>query len=267
MRMTRLPTGYDWKNKMFSTGTVTLAASSGAGVLGAVNKVSLKLDYKGFTLIYKLIATSTSRFSSLLSQGGKAYSNTTVRDDNLYGTAQYPFRLPAPIIVTPGTPLKLDLYDESGSTNTVKIAMDCVVAYNTREVERLARMLSNGVEGEAATEFYQLVARRSYTASSRLPLSVKADADYPFHVQSIVGWATGAYNLSISDNGDDRSAWDDQPIPNVNYVGTAQLPHDIHPRILPPQTTVKYDIEDTTGSTNVVELALTGFKQPYPKRS
>lgn len=85
-------------------------------------------------------------------------------------------------------------------------------------------------------------------------------SDAEFQVLGIKGASTGTYTIRMKDsNGRHIQS---APVQNTLFVGTAQFPTPIVPGItIPPAGRVGFDLVDTSGVANTIQLVLIGVRR------
>jgi len=102
-----------------------LAANEGPTQLFA------KIDAEADFLIRKLVATSTGEFAARIADAatGDWWSDQPQRNNNLFGTAQYPLILPKPKLIKAKGSLQIEVTDLSTSQNTLQIIAEGIKVY------------------------------------------------------------------------------------------------------------------------------------------
>ena len=97
--------------------TITLAVS-------ATNTNALSIEPRADFEWAWLIANSTGIFNTRLTDAsGRTYQNAAVNNVNQWGTAQLPFPLVSPIVLSMRTALNYELNDDSGADNTIQLVL------------------------------------------------------------------------------------------------------------------------------------------------
>ena len=109
-------------------------------------------------------------------------------------------------------------------------------------------------------ETHALTVDVSLTANQELlGQGVFIDSDGDFVLKAIVGSQTGAYSIRfrLPSGRYFPSAY----TRHVNLVGTAQFPVPVEPNaVFPAGSQVQFDIKDTSGAANSIQLVLLGSK-------
>jgi|SRR3990167_2821066 len=100
----------------------------------------------------------------------------------------------------------------------------------------------------------------SLGANSLVEKSVQIDSGSDFIVQAITGTGTSrAFNVRFRDSF--QGPWNDKRIDSRLIVGTADNPYILpSPRVLPANSQLYYDFEDTSGSANTIQVCLLGYE-------
>ena len=96
-------------------------------------------------------------------------------------------------------------------------------------------------------------------ANERISPTLRIDARADFEWLYAISSQTGIFRTRIKDSAGRN--YDNAAVNNVNQWGTAQLPFAFMvPPVIVAQTTLEFDMEDTSGAGNTVQLALAGFE-------
>lgn len=208
-----------------------------------------------YFVVTKLAAVSTGAFTSRFYNGstGRTLSDVLVNNVNVFGTAQLPNRLRTPIILPPSSNFQLQIVDSSNSGNTIQCTL---LGYRWYDLSKYPTMNKSG----ARMEWFQFSAAVVLAGNGQNNIITRIDADADFLVQKIVGNRTGAYNLQLSDSAA-ADTWQDQPVRDANYVGTAQYPYILSkPRLVTRNSTISAQVLDVSGSSNTIQLIYEGAK-------
>jgi hypothetical protein len=110
------------------------------------------------------------------------------------------------------------------------------------------------------TKPYVYVLDISRSANQQLEENIRIDSNRDFVVTKIFGTQTSTYTIQLRDSGSGRK-WSDNAINNANIVGTVNLPHIVPlPRRVKADSTIYFNVTDTSGSTNTIQIILFGYK-------
>jgi hypothetical protein len=108
--------------------------------------------------------------------------------------------------------------------------------------------------------FYVYVIDATRTANQTIEENIKISTANHFVVTHIVGNSTGIYQVQFRDSGTNKH-WQEGLMNNVNVVGSAQLPFELpHPRFVRAGATLYYNVKDTSGSGNTIQICLIGYE-------
>jgi hypothetical protein len=106
----------------WQSGQTTLAASAGAGLVGASEQFNINVNDHNFNGL-QLLAQSTGKFLCQIVVNGRAFTSAPTHSDNMFGNAQLPFNLALPMTFPRGTVVQITMYDISGAQNVVNWAI------------------------------------------------------------------------------------------------------------------------------------------------
>lgn len=90
-------------------------------------------------------------------------------------------------------------------------------------------------------------------------ISTTNDADFSWRA-AVIAFSTGAFNIRFADS--QGYYLSNGMIVSANLLGDAASPYPIFPEILiPAGGRIGIDIQDTSGSTNVIQLLMRGVKR------
>lgn len=100
-------------------------------------------------------------------------------------------------------------------------------------------------------------------AGAPLATQLNIDSRAPFEVYGITGNSTGAFDIQITDS--TSRQWQNNPVNNVNMVGTAQqlFPLPV-PAVLAASASLNITLRDLSGAGNTVQLVFCGYEL-YPE--
>jgi hypothetical protein len=97
-------------------------------------------------------------------------------------------------------------------------------------------------------------------AGGTVQQSIKVTADAAFIVHHITGASTGDYLIDLRVDASDRILMNRQ-VHSASWVGTGERPHFLaKPLLVPPNSTLSFNITDLSGAVNEVYFTLNGFK-------
>lgn len=99
-------------------------------------------------------------------------------------------------------------------------------------------------------------------ASSQVQGSLQIDPKADFLLRKILFTSTGTFTVTFTDSS--GRTWQNLPLNNANFAGTAQLPFWLTARIvLKSRTTLNWVVNDTSTGNNTIQIALVG-EDMYP---
>lgn len=186
----------------------------------------------------------TKKATDIQAIGGRSLSGIS---ENLF----LPFRWPKPYIIRAGTNLALQISDYSTSANTLRLA------YHGAKIRP-------GVAPWAykfrATMPIVYSTQKTLAANSSSTAVIDVDIDSHFLIKAITGIRTGGALVTISEGARGRD-WSNTAIHIDNVVGNGQFPNTLPvPRFIHKGSTIIFNLQDLSGSSNAVEIDLIGVK-------
>jgi hypothetical protein len=100
-------------------------------------------------------------------------------------------------------------------------------------------------------------------ASTKVSGQLQIDAKADFLVRKILSTQTGAFSVTFKDGSSGRN-WQNLPINNLNFSGTAQLPFWMTAKIvIKARATLDWEVTDLSGQNNTIQISLSG-EDLYP---
>lgn len=96
--------------------------------------------------------------------------------------------------------------------------------------------------------------------NERREFSLVIDNDSHFKIEKMMSYHTESYKTLIRDTSRNL-AWSNIAIRSENLFGTAQFPNRLRtPKMLPPATTIYFDLENLSANPNEIFITLEGYR-------
>lgn len=179
----------------------------------------------------------------------KTSANLRTIGGNFAGT---PFIWPRPYVISAGTTLTIELADNSGIPNTLRLAFHgAKIRPGTAPWERRFRGLVPFVYSTGADII---------PANAAITLRIEVDNDAHFLVQKLTGFKSGSCTVSFREGARDRD-WQNQAVHFDALIGNGQFPNVMFAnRFIYRGSVITIDAQDLSGFNNDIEINLVGVK-------
>lgn len=221
---------------------------------------NIKLAMSNDFVCTHLVSTETSTSWQLNlrdSTDNRQWFDAYINKLNTVGTAQLPFKLSKPKFIRRGSNVYHKIKDTSGSSNTIQL-----VLHGYEKIISQAYVDTDDLPVTDKRYLFSYVADISRTGSQLATDELKISNADDFIVTHIMSTQTGTFKVLIRDNGTNRQ-WFDGYINNANIAGTATYPFVLpKPKFIKAGSTVFFDLQDTSTSSNTIQFVLHGYRMP-----
>jgi len=241
-----------WKEYFIYGFNKTLSAGSGTLYESQAVRIDSDADFEWHKLCYQ--STNGNVRAKVQDDAIGRYLFKTNADLRAIAgnSIQTPFIWPRPYVISAGTTLTWELADNSGVSNTVRLAMHgAKIRPGEDPFRRHYRALVPFVYGTG---------KQTVSGNGTSSIRIEIDRDSHFLVQKITGWWQGSSLLTIKEGSRDRD-WMNTAIQVQNILGTGQYPNVMYAnRFIMRASVVVVQVQDLTGSSNDIEIDLVGVK-------
>ncbi len=245
-----------------------LSIAGGSGTVFSDNTLTIS-DKSDFSF-ERTIHTATSDLANLKIQDLKTgrflfKSQEDLRDvsgkalSGITTTGWVPYYWPNHLRADRLKQIKFSLADNSGSTNTVRIAFHGSRILPQNPYAEYGYDPSE--KRETLIQTYQSAAiTTAAPLNSKAPGIIQTDSDADFICTKLTGIATGEGLVSIQTAGDNY--WQNIPTDTNNLLGNSQFPMRlVTPRFIPKKSTIYIEFTNLTASPNTLTLTFHGYKR------
>lgn len=263
------PSGGNFYRELYYMGdNFDITASSGAGTVGAYTNRSIRIDSDADFELQKIIFQSTdpSIKIRIRSSSGEYLTPEAIDLQAMAGT-QFdsvgpgsavswftPYIFSTPYRFPRASDIILEAADYSGSTNTLRFCMwGAKIFCGTAPWDNAGKY----VKGQPV---FRSTGRTSIGANSTSVLTLNMDSDADVLLKKISAVRTGGALISIHEAARGRD-WGNTPTHIDNVAGSGQFAHKLSAgRMVPASSSMTFNVQDISGSTNVVEIVMEGVK-------
>lgn len=162
-----------------------------------------------------------------------------------------PFVLPAPMLLRAATTFTLDMADNSGQANSLRLSMHGA---------KIRPGKAPWKEPWRATPVFFYTANVTIAANETASVNIPINIDSHFIVKKITGIRTGAALVTVKDGATDRQ-WQDRAVHIDNFMGNGHFPNMLPaPRFIYKGSVLNLTIQDLSGASNTIRIVLSGEK-------
>lgn len=256
-----------YREAYYMASNISLDASSGAGTIGTFKNTPIRVDSDADFEVQKIMFQATSPDIILrirTSQGEYLMPENT--NLQTFGGTQFnsvgpgsnvnwftPYILSWPFRFAASSDIILEAADYSGSANTLRMCMWGAKIYCGKAPWDNPRY-TRGQPVWRSTE------RQTLAGNASQVLTINMDSDADVFITKAQAVRTGAALVSVNEGARGRD-WGNTSSHIDNMFGSGQFAHKLSaPRFVPVNSSMTFNVQDISGSSNTIEIVLEGIK-------